>query len=123
MHNIERDDVSKELLEPENPSAQSLFKAVDKLKLHIEQRHPGKPIVCEVVGSKPLELVIVIPGDDQSYTLQALRPLHRGEQLVLRRRGGGDLVEGWLYNCRKGIRDNDPPNLHLAGLKITQGIL
>lgn len=125
MHNSERDDVEKALILPEDDSdnAADLLKAVEKLNLHIEQRRPGKPIVCEVIGSDPLELVVVIPGDKGSYTLQALRPLAEGEPIVLRRRGGKDVIHAMLYHCRKAQRGEDHPKLHLAGLKITEGTL
>ena len=118
MHNYERDDVDKAQIQPDNPSAQARMDALDKLNLHSEQRRPGKPIVCEVVGSHPLELVVVVPGDQDSYTLQALRPLVEGDTVVLRRRGGSDVVQGTLYHCRKAQRAGDHPDLHLAGLKI-----
>ena len=122
MHNLERDDVAKELGPPDDASAQTLLKAVDKLNLRIEKRHPGKPIVCELIGSDPLELIVIVPGDANSYTLQALRPLTEGDTVVLRRRGGTEVVHGTLYHCRKAQREGDHPHLYLAGLKITQGI-
>jgi len=89
--------------------------------MRLEQRQPGKPIVCEVIGSDPLELVVVIPGDASSYTLQALRRLVEGESITLRRRDHGHVVTGTLYHCRKAVRDGDHPNLHLAGLKVAPG--
>ena len=121
MHNLERDDVAKELIHADSEQAERLLKAVDRLNLRLEQRHPGKPIVCEVVGSSPLELVVVVPGDENSYTLQALRHLVEGESIILKRRDHGHVVTGTLYHCRKAARDGDHPNLHLAGLKVAPG--
>ena len=121
MHNPERDDVAKELIMPDDASALELMRAVDKLNLRLEQRRPGKPIVCEVIGSDPLELVVVIPGDQDSYTLQALRHLVEGESITLKRRDHGKVVSGTLYHCRKAVREGDHPNLHLAGLKTAPG--
>ncbi len=122
MHNTERDDVEKELVISDDATAQKLFQAIDKLNLRIEQRRPGKPIVCELLDSEPLELIVIVPGDQDSYTLQALRPLAEGDTVALRRRGGTEVVHGTLYHCRKAQREGDHPHLHLAGLKITQGI-
>jgi len=77
--------------------------------------------VCEVIGSTPLELVVVIPGDEGSYTLQALRPLTEGESITLKRRDHAQVVTGTLYHCRKAQRAGDHPNLYLAGLKTAPG--
>jgi hypothetical protein len=121
MHSLERDDVAKELAHADGAEAERLMNAVDKLNLRLEQRSPGKPIVCEVVGSDPLELVVVIPGDKDSYTLQALRHLVEGESITLKRRDHGKVVSGTLYHCRKAVREGDHPNLHLAGLKVAPG--
>jgi len=121
MHNLERDDVAKELAHADGEQAERLMHAVDKLNLRLEQRHPGKPIVCEVIGSDPLELVVVIPGDENSYTLQALRHLVEGESIALRPRDHSKVVSGTLYHCRKAQRTGDHPNLHLAGLKVALG--
>jgi len=123
MHNLERDSVAKELIRPDKDSAQAreLMLAVEKLNLHLEQRQLGKPILCEVVGSQPLEWVIVVPGDDGSYTLQALRHLVEGESIALKRRDHVQIVRGTLHRCHKAVREGDHPNLHLAGLKIALG--
>ena len=121
MHNTERDDVAKEQIVSDETSARALLKKVDSLNLHLEQRHPGKPLVCEVVGSEPLELVVVVPGESGAYTLQALRPLAEGEDVVLKIRGGSSGVHANLFNCRKARREGDHPQLHLATLHITQG--
>ncbi|OYY74156.1 MAG: hypothetical protein B7Y40_06220 [Gammaproteobacteria bacterium 28-57-27] len=123
MHNTERDDVAKELAHIEGLEAERLMRDADVLNLRLEQRSPGKPVVCEVIGSTPLELVVVIPGDQDSYTLQALRPLTEGESITLKRRDRAHVVTGTLYHCRKAQRESDHPNLHLAGLKIPPGAL
>jgi hypothetical protein len=123
MHNLERDDVAKEQLSPEDASAKRLFQAAEEMYLRLELRHPGKPIVCEVVGSQPVEIVVVVPGDEDSYTLQALRPLIEGEHITLKRRGSDRVVSGTLYHCRKAQRESDHANLHLAGLKVAPGAL
>jgi hypothetical protein len=121
MHNPERDDVAKELVGANSREAEILMSAADALNLRLDQRHPGKPIVCEVVGSDPLELVVVIPGDEGSYTLQALRRLTAGERITLKRRDNAQVVSGTLYRCRKSQRDGGHPNLHLASLKTAPG--
>lgn len=121
MHNLERDDVEKELLHADGAEAARLMKEADKLNLRLEQRCPGKPIVCEVVGSHPLELVVVIPGSDGSYTLQALRHLVEGESITLKRRDHSYSVMCTLYNCRKAQRESDHAKLYLAGLKVAPG--
>ena len=123
MHNTERDDIAKELAHADGVEAERLMRAADALNLRLEQRHPGKPIVCEVIGSEPLELVVVIPGDENSYTLQALRPLVEGESITLKRRDRATVVSGTLYHCRKAVREGDHPNLYLAGLKTAPGAL
>jgi len=123
MHNLERDGVAKELIRPDKDSARAreLMLAVEKLNLRLEQRHPGKTILCEVVGSQPLEWVVVIPGDEGSYTLQALHHLVEGESITLKRRDHAQVVSGTLYHCRKAVREGDHPNLHIAGLKTAPG--
>jgi hypothetical protein len=121
MHNLERDDVAKELLMPEDAGAKRLLQSVEKMNLRLELRQPGKPIVCEVVGSQPVELVVVVPGDQDSYTLQALRPLIEGEHITLKRHGSERVVSGTLYHCRKAQRESDHAKLHLAGLKVAPG--
>ncbi len=123
MHNTERDDAPKDLVIADDVSARELLHKVDSLGLRIEQRRPGKPIVCEVVGSSPLELVVVIEHDNHTHTLQALRALHEGEEMVLKRRGGDASVHATLFHCRKAQRAEDHPQLHLANLRITQGSL
>jgi len=121
MHNLERDDVAKELAHDAGAEAERLMSAVEVLNLRLEQRHPGKPIVCEVLGSGSRELVVIIPGDEGSYTLQALHHLVEGESITLKRRDNAQVVTGTLYHCRKAERDVDHPNLHLAGLKAAPG--
>lgn len=121
MHNLERDDVAKELVGAHSHEADLLMSAADALNLRVDQRHPGKPIVCEVVGSDPLELMVVVPGDAGSYTLLALRRLTEGERITLKQRDGTRVVTGTLYRCRKSQREGEHPNLHLAGLKTAPG--
>jgi len=121
MHNLERDDVAKELVHADGEQAERLMNMVDKLNLRLEQRYPGKPIVCEVVGSAPLELVVVIPGGEGSYTLQALHHLVEGESITLKRRDNAQTVSGTLYRCRKAERGDEHPDLYLAGLKTAPG--
>jgi len=121
MHNFERDDVTKEQVGAHSHEAELLMSAADALNFRLDQRHPGEPIVCEVVGSAPLELVVVIPGDQGSYTLQALRRLTEGEHITLKQRDGARVVSGTLYRCRKSQREGEHPNLHLAGLKTAPG--
>ena len=123
MHNPERDSVAKELIRPDKDSAQAreLMRAVERLNLHLEQRHLVKPIVCEVVGSQPLELVAVVPGDEGSYTLLALHHLVEGEGITLKCREHAKIVSGALYHCRKAVREGDHPNLHLSDLKTAPG--
>ena len=123
MHNLERDDVAKELVGANSFEAEILMSAADALNLRVDQRHPGEPIVCEVVGSEPLELVVVIPGDAGSYTLQALRPLAEGKRITLKQRNGARVVAGTLYRCRKAQRSGEHPDLYLAGLKTAPGAL
>lgn len=123
MHNVERDDVEKELAHADSLEAARLMRDRNVASLRIEQRNPGKPIVCEVIGSAQLELVVVIPAEKGTYTLQALRPLPEGESITLKRRDNGSVVAGTLHNCRKAQRASDHPNLHLAGLSIPPGAL
>jgi len=121
MHNLERDDVAKELIGADSFEAELLMSAADALNLRIDLRHPGTPMVCEVVGSDPLELVVVIPGDEGSYTLQALRRLREGEHITLKQRDNVRVVRGTLYRCRKAQRSGEHPSLYLAGLKTAPG--
>jgi len=123
MHSDERDSVAKELIRPDKDSAQAreLMQAVEKLNLRLDLRHRAKPILCEVLGSQPLEWVVVVSGDDGSYTLQALRHLVEGESIALKRRDHAQIVRGTLHRCRKAVREGDHPNLHLAELKIALG--
>ena len=123
MHNDERDSVAKELIRPDKDSAQAreLMQAVEKLNLRLDLRHRAKPIICEVVGSQPLELVVVVADDQGSYTLQALHHLVEGENITLKRRDCTQIVSGTLHRCRKAVREGDHLNLHLADLKTASG--
>jgi len=127
MHNTERDDVARKLVLPEGELGERWLESLKGLNMVIEQRHEGIPIVCEVLKSSAVgsshELVVVVPGKENSYTLHALRPLREGEKLVLRRRDNHEEVHGMLYYSRDTQREGDPKNLHIAGLKVTQGIL
>lgn len=123
MHNVERDDTEKELAHADSIEAARLMRERDVLSLRLEQRNPGKPIVCEVIGSAQLELVVVIPAEKGTYTLQALRPLPEGGSITLKRRDDGSVVTGTLNNCRKAQRASDHPNLHLADFGIPPGAL